>query len=57
MLSDVILEVTLHEVTPTCRRRGSRYMLDILYAHTGTMNPGICGKWSQESSRQYNWYS
>jgi hypothetical protein len=57
MLSDVTLGGHAARGNTLRGRRGSRYMLGILQAHTGTLSPDLCGKLSQESSRQYNWCS
>ena len=57
MLSDVILEVTLHEVTPTCRRMGLSVHVGYLAGPHRDIEPGFM--WyavAGVSSRQYNWY-
>jgi len=57
MLSDVALGGHAARGNTLGGQRGSRYMLGILQAHTGTLSPDLCGKPSQVSSRQYNWGS
>ncbi len=57
MLSDVALGGHAARGNTLRGRRGSRYMLGILQAHTGTLSPKLCSKPLQVSSRQYNWGS
>ena len=51
MLSDVTLEGHADRGNTLRGRRGSRYMLGILQAHTGTLSPDLCGTPLQVSSR------
>jgi len=51
MLSDVTLGGHAARGNTLRGRRGSRYMLGILQAHTGTLSPDLCGTPLQVSSR------